>query len=65
MLEAEIAFCQDLEPLLSTMETLVKQSAKIVLEHGNKDLAIIGKYYNENLEVFARVYKIFTWIGLI
>ena len=55
MLEAEIAFCQDLEPLLSTMETLVKQSAKIILEHGNKDLAIIGKYYNENLEVFARV----------
>ncbi|KAI9562449.1 hypothetical protein GHT06_009882 [Daphnia sinensis] len=32
MLEAEIAFCSDLQPILSTIECLVKQSAKSLLE---------------------------------
>lgn len=51
MLEAEIAFCNDLQPILSTIESLVKHSANIILEHGALDLITVGKYYNENLEV--------------
>jgi asparaginyl-tRNA synthetase len=51
MLEAEIAFCNDLQPILSTIESLVKHSAKIILEHGALDLITVGNYYNENLEV--------------
>ncbi|EFX86821.1 hypothetical protein DAPPUDRAFT_307813 [Daphnia pulex] len=50
MLEAEIAFCNDLQPILSTIESLVKHSAKVILEHGALDLITVGKYYNENLE---------------
>lgn len=53
MLEAEIAFCDDLQPLLSIMEMLVKQCAKAVLEHGMKDANVISKYYNVNLEVWT------------
>lgn len=51
MLEAEIAFCQNLHPLLSTMEHLTKQAASAILEHGAKDLAIVSKYNEQNLEV--------------
>lgn len=50
MLEAEIAFCSDLQPILSTIESLVKQSARSLLEHGKQDLATVGAYYKENLE---------------
>lgn len=51
MLEAEIAFCHDLRPLLSTMENLIKECARKILEDGSKDLATIGEFYKENLEV--------------
>lgn len=54
MLEAEIAFCSDLQPILSTIESLVKQSARSLLEHGKQDLATVGAYYKENLEVCER-----------
>lgn len=51
MLEVELAFCHDLQPLLSIMENLIKQCARAILEDGSKDLAIVGSYYGENLEV--------------
>ena len=51
MLEAEIAFCDDLQPLLSTMERLIKQAAGAILEDGSKEMAIVGGYYKTNLEV--------------
>lgn len=51
MLEAEVAFCQDLQPLLSTMENLTKRAATAVLEHGAKDLALVSKFYEHNIEV--------------
>ena len=54
MLEAEIAFCQDLQPLLSTMEHLTKQAATAILEHGAKDLAVVSKYNEQNIEVIFR-----------
>lgn len=51
MLEAEVAFCNNLQPILSTIQSLVKQSARSLLEHGKQDLATVGAYYRENLEV--------------
>lgn len=51
MLEAEIAFCHDLQPLLLIMENLIKRCARTILENGSKDLAIVGEFYKENLEV--------------
>lgn len=60
MLEAELAFCQSLKPVLEIMEHLVKQAAVIVLEKGSRDLAIVEKYYNSNVEVNMKYYW-FKW----
>ena len=51
MLEAELAFCDNLEPLLTIMEKLVKRTALKLLEEGKDDLSILNKFYDENIEV--------------
>lgn len=51
MLEAEIAFCQDLEPVLCIIEKLVKETASAVLEKGSRDLKTIADYYQDPNEV--------------
>lgn len=56
MLEAELAFCQSLKPVLHIMEHLVKQAAVNILEKGARDLAVVKKYYNSNVEVNAKHY---------
>ena len=56
MLEAELAFCDNLEPLLTIMEKLVKRTALKLLEEGKDDLSILNKFYDENIEV--KVYNI-------
>ena len=56
MLEAEMAFCDNLEPLLTIMEKLVKRTALKLLEEGKDDLSILNKFYDENIEV--KVYNI-------
>ena len=51
MLEAEIAFCNDLEPILVVMEQLVKEAASAVLKNGSKDLRTVADFYHEPNEV--------------
>ena len=51
MLEAELAFCDNLEPLLTIMEKLVKRTALKLLEEGKDDISILNKFYDENIEV--------------
>lgn len=57
MLEAEMAFCDDLHPVLTTMENLIKQSAKGVLEDGDKDLEVVGTYYKKDLKVLRHLFQ--------
>lgn len=54
MLEAEIAFCHSLEPILRIMEELVKEAALAVLDKGSKDLRTLADYYKETNEVTMR-----------
>ena len=51
MLEAELAFCDNLDPLLTIMEKLVKRTALKLLEEGKDDLSILNKFYDGNIEV--------------
>lgn len=51
MLEAEIAFCYDLEPILLVMEQLVKEAALAILENGSKDLRTVADFYEAPNEV--------------
>jgi len=50
MLEVEMTFCQNLQPILSIMEHIIKQAATHVLEKGFQDINVVSKYYNTNLE---------------
>lgn len=52
MLEAELAFCNNLQPLLSIMEELIKKAAIDILERGAKDLAVVSNFHKENIEVY-------------
>ena len=54
MLEVERAFCQNLHPILSIMEHIIKQAATSILEKGSQDIKVVNKYYNIDLEVFFR-----------
>lgn len=66
MLEAELAFCDDLQPLLSVMERLIKGAAKEVLDDGAKDLAVVKSYSQDvNVEVLSVHRKCSTLFKLI
>ena len=51
MLEAEIAFCDNLQPVLNIMELLIKQSASQIIRHGLKDVDVLNSFYKENIAV--------------
>lgn len=51
MLEAELAFCDDIRSLLSVMEHLIKKAAQAILENSPQDLALLSTYNKANIEV--------------
>lgn len=51
MLEAELAFCDNLQPVLNIMELIIKQSASQIIRHGLKDVDVLNSFYKENIAV--------------
>lgn len=51
MLEAEIAFSEDIEDPMSLAEILVRETAQKLLGSCQSDLDYLGKYSNSNLMV--------------